>query len=115
MGLDPVPRPLPSGADSIHRRPTRAPARGRRAEMSSHPDEPRDRDEPQGTEHQADDEQSAGLTEEFEAEFGEEFGADVADELAPEEEAAAPDEEGEPEADAEPGADVESEPDGADP
>src|SRR5918996_99930 len=81
--------------------------------MTSHPDEPRDREEPQGTEPHADgDEQTGGLTEEFEAEFGEEFGADVADELAPEEEAAAPDEEGEPEADAE--VDGESPQDGTD-
>ena len=81
--------------------------------MTSHPDEPRDREEPQGTEPHADGyEQTGGLTEEFEAEFGEEFGADVADELAPEEEAAAPDEEGEPEADAE--VDGESPQDGTD-
>ena len=53
--------------------------------MSSHPDEPRDQEEQQGTEPQADgDEQPAGLTEEFEAEFGDEFGADVADELGTE-------------------------------
>jgi polyisoprenyl-teichoic acid--peptidoglycan teichoic acid transferase len=37
--------------------------------VSSHPDEPRDRE-------------SDGLTDEFEAEFGDEFGSDVADDLA---------------------------------
>jgi polyisoprenyl-teichoic acid--peptidoglycan teichoic acid transferase len=53
--------------------------------MSSHPDEPRDREEQHGAEPPAgEDEQPAGLTEEFEAEFGDEFGADLSDELGSE-------------------------------
>jgi len=50
------------------------------AENSAH-DEPSDH--PAGADAGA--EQPAGLTEEFEAEFGDEFGADVADELSPDE------------------------------